>query len=268
MDRKEIADCLLFSEASYLTKYQAQDLAATIGAMLIVPIHCGTSHCYMFRKGSTIYFATRGTDISSLTNIIRDARFLPSFEPGVGFIHRGFLQWADLLWDEVAAYLVHDGFAADRVVFCGHSAGGAASAIMAVRSAAIMKAHGYKKPWLVTVGSPMVGTWGFSRLVAKVTNHIRVTHNNDPVTHVPIWPLFLHAGGTRFHITGGGKMLKNPSWWSLIRDVPDGVLAFWWQFVKTAFTTRSIYRAVVEGLSDGDHFIHNYRRRYSDEEPE
>lgn len=263
MKRSEVAECLVLSEASYMTKYQAQDFAATIGAILVAVIHCGTAHCYMFRKGTTLYFATRGTDIKSLKNIIMDGRALPCWEPGVGFIHRGFLEWADLLWDEVAAYLIHDGFAADRVVFCGHSAGGAASNIMAARAALILKASGHPKPWLVTIGSPMVGTFGFAWMVGKVCNHIRVTNNNDPVTHVPIWPLFLHSAGRRIHITADGNTIENPSMFALLRDMPAGARDFAWQFLKAVIRLRSIFLAVMEGMSSHDHFVHNYRSRFN-----
>lgn len=262
MNRAEIADCLLFSEACYLTKFEAQNMVDTIGASLIAAIRVGTAHCYLFKKDTTVYFATRGTDIRSLSNLLMDTRALPVFEPGVGFVHRGFLNWADLLWEEVGAYLTNDGFAADKVVFCGHSAGGAASNILAVRSSMLLKSSGHDKPWLVTFGSPRTGTGGFSRVVAKLTNHVRVTHNNDPVAHVPIWPLFLHASGTRLHITANGRMLENPGWWPILKDVPDGILSFAWQFIKDVFMKRSVLKAVWCGLETNDHFISNYRRRF------
>lgn len=259
MDRQEIADCLVLAEASYLTRYQAQDLADTIGATLHATIHAGAAHCYMFKKDKTVYFASRGTDIKSLTNIIMDARFMPVWEPGFGFLHKGFLGWADLLWDEVAAYLVTDGFQAERVVFTGHSAGGAVSNIMATRASGILKSTGRAKPIMVTFGAPRVGTLGFSIVIGRLTEHYRVTNNNDPVTHVPIWPLFLHAPGKRLHIMASGEVVENPSRLALLYDVPGGIGHFAWGLVKNIFKMRSILKAVIAGLKSPDHFVSNYR---------
>lgn len=268
MEKSDVRDCILLSEACYLTRYQAEDVSKPLGIDLLATIHRGTAHCYLFRRRDpvthrvTIYFATRGTDITSLKNLIMDSRALPVWEPGIGLVHRGFLQWSGLLWDEVAAYLIADGIQADRVVFCGHSAGGAASNIMAVRASGILTAAGQAKPWLVTVGSPMVGTWGFGRYVAKATQHVRVTNNNDPIPHVPIWPLFMHAGGTRYHIRADGMIKRNPDIVELIADVPRGICRFMWQLAKNAIKRRSILLAVLDGLSSHDHFVHNYRNDF------
>lgn len=259
MNRSDINDCLVLSEASYLTRYQAQDLADTIGATLHATIHSGSAHCYMFKKDKTVYFASRGTDIKSLTNIIMDAKFMPVWEPGFGFLHKGFLGWADLLWDEVGAYLVNDGFQAERVVFTGHSAGGAVSNILATRASGILKSTGRSKPITVTFGSPKVGTLGFSIVIGKMTDHYRVTNNNDPVAHVPIWPLFLHAPGQRYHILSTGEVVQNPSLMTLIRDVPGGVVHFAWNLLKNIIKMRSVLRAVIAGLRSHDHFVSNYR---------
>lgn len=262
MNRSDISDCLVLSEASYLTRYQAQDLADTIGATLHPTIHAGAAHCYMFKKGKTVYFASRGTDIKSLTNILMDARFLPVWEPGFGFLHRGFLGWADQLWDDVGAYLVSDGFAADRVIFTGHSAGGAVSNILATRASGILRSTGRAKPITVTFGSPMVGTLGFSLVIGKLTEHYRVTNNNDPVQHAPLWPLFLHAPGKRLHILASGEVVENPSLMTLIRDVPGGIRHFMWDLLKNTIKFRSVLKAVIAGLQSHDHFIHNYRTNF------
>lgn len=259
MHRGDVADCLLLSEAAYLTRFEAADMASTIGATLLYAFHVGAVHCYCFRKEGTLYLATRGTDITSLLNVIFDARFIPKKDPDVGFIHRGFAAWADLLWEDVSYALQTLGPQADRVVFCGHSAGGAASNLLAVKAAPYLIGAGGQKPWVVTFGSPMVGTYFFTRRLAKSVNHIRVTNNNDPVPHVPLWPLYIHAKATRYHICADGEVVKNPTMFDLMKDVPRGIVGFTIAFLKEVVRQKSVLLAVVNSLKMGDHFIKNYK---------
>lgn len=259
MHRGDVADCLLLSEAAYLTRFEAADMASSIGATLLHAFHVGSVHCYCFRKEGTLFLATRGTDITSLLNVILDARFIPRKDPDVGYIHRGFAAWADLLWEDVSYALQTLGPQADRIVFCGHSAGGAASNLLAVKAAPYLAKIGGQKPWIVTFGSPMVGTILFARRVAKVASHIRVTNNNDPVPHVPLWPLYIHAKGTRYHICADGDVIKNPTMLTLLWDVPKGVFHFTLSFLKEAVKQRSILLAVINSMKLGDHFIKNYK---------
>lgn len=259
MNRAGVSECLLLSEAAYLTRFEAADMASTIGAKLLYVFRVAAVHCYVFQKEGTLFFATRGTDITSLVNIVLDTRILPRWDKEVGIVHRGFYIWADLLWEDVLDVLKREGSAADRIVFCGHSAGGAASTLLGVKAAAVLAKHGGAKPYVVTFGAPMVGTILFSSKVSSMTNHIRVTNNNDPVPHLPFWPVYTHPGGTRYHIMADGEIMKNPVMLSLIKDVPHGLFYFLWTFFKEMVRTKSILLAVVNSLRTGDHFIRNYK---------
>lgn len=259
MNRAGVAECLLFSEAAYLTRFAAADMASSIGAKLLYAFHVEAVHCYVFQKNGALFFATRGTDITSLINIVLDARIIPRWDKEVGVVHRGFFIWADLLWEDILEVLKLEGSSADAIVFCGHSAGGAASTLLGLKAAEFLSKMGGAKPYVVTFGAPRVGTIMFARRVAKKTTHIRVTNNNDPVPHLPFWPVYIHPKGTRYHIMACGDVVKNPIGLLLARDVPHGLVVFLWGFFKEMIRTKSILLAVVNSLRTGDHFIRNYK---------
>ena len=114
MNRAGVAECLLFSEAAYLTRFAAADMASSIGAKLLYAFHVGAVHCYVFQKNGALFFATRGTDITSLINIVLDARIIPRWDKEVGLVHRGFFIWADLLWEDILGVLKLEGSSADK----------------------------------------------------------------------------------------------------------------------------------------------------------
>lgn len=73
----------------------------------------------------------------------------------------------------------------------GHSLGGAIAHFAAIELAN----QGYEVD-LITFGSPRVGDGDFGKIVQNSTKTVyRVTHNRDPVVHVPIeLQGFVHAG--------------------------------------------------------------------------
>lgn len=266
MDRTEIAYCLELCNVAYMTWHEAQNFADLYNATLVKTIHNKTAHAYVFWREETLYVAIRGTEFSEIMNVLMDIGICPA-RTKYGRAHRGFIEWADLLWPEIVSLLESiaqkPSFQTTRVVFVGHSAGGAAATHLAMRSANLVKQITKRKPDLVTAGSPMVGTAGFGRAVKRHTEcRIRITNNNDPIPHCIAWPMYQHADSTRLHVTGDLEILRNPTRRQLLADIPHGFWKFFVRFVKVAFQRRSILEAVIDGLNQHDHRLDNYRAAF------
>jgi hypothetical protein len=78
----------------------------------------------------------------------------------------------------------------------GHSLGGAIAQLAAVELAEL----GYNVT-LVTLGSPRVGDTRFAELLNKAVPRLyRITHNRDPIVHLPyVFMGFIHAGPEIFY---------------------------------------------------------------------
>lgn len=104
----------------------------------------------------TLIIAVRGTEITSITDIIRDLRFMPRYHSATGWCHGGFLRGARRLAE------VFDGdyitqINPHRIIFTGHSLGAAISLLLAT----IVKDSGLKGVDIKWVGfgspSPFIG---------------------------------------------------------------------------------------------------------------
>mmetsp|Transcript_17260 Transcript_17260/g.60642 ORF Transcript_17260/g.60642 Transcript_17260/m.60642 type:complete len:296 (-) Transcript_17260:4542-5429(-) len=138
----------------------------------------------------TIWVAFRGTVASSLKDWIDDLDFVKTSYPTCASsgceVHRGFYRSfravAGPLLEHVHWLRAKHPSAPLRVT--GHSLGGA----LAQLAALAMAEAGMSPAEVLTFGSPRVGNAAFAKyFAASMTTapHYRVTHNADPVPHVP-----------------------------------------------------------------------------------
>ena len=79
-------------------------------------------HAMVVHRPDALIVVFRGTDISSLKNLLTDARFKPTEFEEHGLVHRGFLDALDAVWPDLESRIAQlaDG---RSVYFTGHSPG-------------------------------------------------------------------------------------------------------------------------------------------------
>lgn len=140
------------------------------------------------RCGGEVLVAIPGT--TDAAGWARDLSAWPAWLPGLGFLHAGFGEGGVALWRALRQALPTSGV---RIVFAGHSLGGALAQIAAAQCAA----EGRLTFRCVTFGSPRValaGNWRFSGLIARAIDLVLFSRNGDPIPELPFAPLYLHAG--------------------------------------------------------------------------
>jgi pimeloyl-ACP methyl ester carboxylesterase len=129
-----------------------------------------------------------------------------------GKVHSGFgASYIELEGMGIKSYLgtLDKVLSPEKIVFCGHSLGGALATIAA--------SFFPKKGLLITFGSPRVGNYKFAR--AFKTEAFRYANLMDPVSHVPPTLALLGAYrhvGTPMHLLKKVIVLRepNPREWS------------------------------------------------------
>ena len=170
----------------------------------------------------------RGTEPDELSDLLADLNALPDKGIMGGYVHNGFQNEVEKLWDNIQADYVRNG--TDKQFFLtGHSLGGAMATIAASRFVD-------KVECLFTYGSPRVGTKSFIKTIQ--CPHYRHVNNNDIVTAVPPALMLYRHHGTKRYINFYG-LIRKMTFWQRVKDKLRG------------------YRS---GLLDGakDHSMANY----------
>lgn len=153
---------------------------------------------------NNIYIVCRGT--SSYKDVITDLKiwrkkciFLENT-----LIHSGFLEQYTAVRKKVhdeIELIMNDNI--KRVVFCGHSLGGALATIAALDYKLLNKTNNIE---CITFASPRVGSKSFAKLFNKIidTSH-RIVYHRDPVTFLPTCIRFKHVKGC-IHFKKNGKI--------------------------------------------------------------
>jgi len=119
-------------------------------------------------------------------------------------IHNGFLRQFKAVEAPLIADLRRRSAEYRRIVFTGHSLGGALATIAAtVIGTNDAETLGNPEIACITFGSPRVGNRAFGRAFARVVPVdlcCRVTHYEDPVPMVPLSPFYCHVPGTSLRI--------------------------------------------------------------------
>lgn len=156
--------------------------------------------------GRPAIVAVRGSELS-LKDWVRNLDYR-MVDPGV---HRGFVTAATALLPEIKKAVGYR-----KVVFTGHSQGGAVASVLA----ALMASQVEK---LVTFGSPRVFSRSLAHRAALQFHHIRVVDSNDIVPRVPpFWRGYSHFGQLKY-ITQDGDVLDRPS---VLRVTIERIIGF------------------------------------------
>jgi hypothetical protein len=144
-----------------------------------------STECFAARSDDALVVAFRGTEarerVDWATNL--RARLVP-FDAG-GSVHGGFLRALEHeeTWRQLERHIrEHQG--KRRLVFTGHSLGGALASLAAAR-------HPNSR-LLYTFGAPKVGDRDFARNTAR--DHQRIVNGRDLVPRLPPFPRYAHSG--------------------------------------------------------------------------
>jgi pimeloyl-ACP methyl ester carboxylesterase len=171
-----------------------------------------------------VLIATRGTVLSTGSDVVTDLRLQPTSGPTGDLVHSGFLSAWDSMEDSVREFL--QGRNPTRIHCVGHSMGGAISMLAA---AMLAKQH-VADVVVYTFGAPRVGDVMFSKSITEELGPgriLRVVHPADPIAMVPTFPFW--------HAPFAEEGLVLASGW-------DQVISF------GAHSIEDSYRPAVEGL--------------------
>jgi hypothetical protein len=187
----------LLAEAS-ASAYQGIDLFQTWansheGTGLEFFERAGTQ-AYAFEIGANRVLAFRGTEPTRIEDWQTDANLSKLVLGEGGFVHEGFAEALDLIWEPTKKWLDQAG--GKQVWVTGHSLGGALALIAGARIGGVN---------VYTYGQPRVGDQIFAmQAEAKLgTGYCRFVHNRDIVAKVPPYTMGFRHFGREFVLQNG-----------------------------------------------------------------
>ena len=188
---------------------------------------------YCWNDGKNACVAFRGTEPTQWSDIKADLKIRKVKCP-TGFVHRGFRDALDEVWQDVSNWLVKQ--KKEQVFFTGHSLGGALATLAASRWNTVTT-H------LYTFGSPRVGGRKFVQSF-KTSERYRYRNNNDIVTRVPFEILgYKHVsgdGGNFIYFDVDGNVSKKFSRWYMFKQWLKGTLRGFGKLKVDGFSDHSI----------------------------
>jgi predicted lipase len=189
---------------------------------------------YFWKIDDTVYVTFRGT--SSIKDATVDLNLSRIRIKDKIKVHEGFYTQFKSVEIEITKRLVRE-HTAKRIVFAGHSLGGALAQIAAAYYGEIFD---YSCVVCHTFGSPRVGNKYFVEWFSKhVDENVRVMNRNDPVPMMPTFHYWVHTTNTCLVLYEDGRKVSQPD------DIP------WY---------KRLYRLVSSGKLD-DHDCDLYVRR-------
>lgn len=145
-----------------------------------------TPHTILVFRGTEQNSGDLATDLDIWQNFLHGLAAASSMaDTNSAYVHEGFKQALNSVWDEIAAEL--SGLGNVPLFYTGHSLGAALATLAATR-------HAPKA--IYTFGSPRVGNQAFARTLAGIPIY-RVVDDEDIVaTQPPDWLGFVHVGVT------------------------------------------------------------------------
>jgi len=168
------------------------------------------AQCHAVWDKENYVLCFRGTEPSEVSDILADLNAIPRGSETKGWVHSGFRNELDKLWESIVAHLNSKTHQKKKLYITGHSLGAAMSTIATSRIEQHRKVEG-----LYTFGSPRAGTRKFVKAIE--TPHYRVVNNNDIVTSVPFWLMGYRHHGILTYINYYGNVRKM-SLWQRIKD--------------------------------------------------
>lgn len=188
------------------------------------------AYIWLSRRSRTLYISFRGTN--SLTDVKHDLdyRSIPLDDEHESIlIHAGFRNKfksvQDLLLEQIEDYLGEF----DKIVFTGHSLGGA---LAQVAAPVIGEQFPSKTVEVLTFGAPRVGNEDFVEFYnTYVDINYRITNDRDPVPALPFESRFSHVSHA-ISLSAKGQVTKVPDaplgsrFWNALEDTIDVNQAF------------------------------------------
>jgi pimeloyl-ACP methyl ester carboxylesterase len=147
----------------------------------------GDARACLVPRGDELVVVCPGTHTTEIADWIRDLNWWPEWFTAIGPCHRGFGSGAVALWTRIRRELPAGG----RVIYCGHSLGGA----LAQGLAALHAAEGRQPFRLVTFGAPrmpIAGNWAMTHLARLGLEAVEYRRAGDIVPNLPSRLLFRH----------------------------------------------------------------------------
>ena len=154
----------------------------------------GGSEAFLFENQFDVVLACRGTEASSLCDILTDLKIHQmNCKTGHGKVHHGFQTYVDNLWPELVHHISANPEREKKNFWItGHSLGAAMGTVVAKQC---VELSDLKKPKaLFTFGSPRVGNRIFSEFLDAHIEHFRFVNQGDIVTKIPSGWRFSHCG--------------------------------------------------------------------------
>lgn len=203
----------LAAQHAYLDGKEGKNQFKTLGYTKHKFIEHDGAQCHLAWNDEEFLIAFRGTEPDEFSDIKADLNAIPDRAQVGGWVHNGFQEELNKIWEMVQAGLVNA--ENKRLYICGHSLGGAMATVAASR---------LNPDALYTYGSPRVGT---SKFVKNITcQHYRHVNNNDVVPKVPFAFLgYRHHGNLRYINFYGN--IRKLTYWQRFKDGWRGRMAAW-----------------------------------------
>lgn len=179
--------CAEFSRLAYVTNTdRIKNECTKIGFKIEFFYACDTEAHIAWNDEYIICFF-RGTQPDQIGDIISDLRFRKKQSHTQGFVHSGFKDSLDVVWDDMEILLNIIDNGKRTFLFTGHSLGAALATLAAARW--------LKETIVYTFGSPRCGDKQFVIGFDLENTHHRFTNDSDIVPHLPPRFMdFVHTG--------------------------------------------------------------------------
>lgn len=179
------SELALLSEAVYLPEWgDVEKAIASTGWKLVAPMDISNTEAMVCRKGKVYSIIPRGTEASrgNLWDIFQNIGTMAEWE-GPGSVHSGYNNYVNKIFGP-ASWIMRD---AEKVVAAGHSMGGAAATLYALKA----KWLGMPITELVTFGSPKCMNKAAAATLESLPIR-RYANKFDLAIRWPLNPWFVH----------------------------------------------------------------------------
>lgn len=216
--------------------------------------------CLSLPHKKETWIICRGTDFETMNDLLANVNVTRTKDTILSniWIHMGFVVEANKVWDRILQFVYsHACKHYHKLIFTGHSLGGAIALLMAARMA-------HTCPILFsecfTFGAPCIGgvSWAHWFSLQKNLTHIRFDHNNDIVPKLKSLQLmgYRHVG-TRMYITHAHNLISRELTWK------ERLSDWLWGHVK-AITKLKWFDSVRDHKMESYlHFFDTYNEQHS-----
>lgn len=188
--------------AAYLDKKEGTKKFKELGYDKVKFLDKKGAQCYIVQNESEMVLCFRGTQPTQMSDVAADLNALPDRSQIGGFVHNGFQNEVEKLWDDIHK-IVAKKPKEQKLFITGHSLGGAMSTICASRLQEVVDT-------VYTYGSPRVGG---KKFVSNCNfRHYRHVNNNDAVCTVPFGILGYRHHSIARYINHYGRIRPLTPW--------------------------------------------------------